>query len=152
MILATVTGHREVENKQFVSTQIGLALKDFNVDCLFQGMAKGVDQLAASVAFKNRVAYVAVRPWAGHKVGPHYDLVLQHATKVVVLDDAIKYPGPWVYMKRNEYMVDRSNFLIAVWDGKTSGGTYSCVKYALKKERPVWRIDPKSCTVGWYVL
>lgn len=34
--------------------------------------------------------------------------------------------------RRNEYMVDNSNYMIALWDG-TSGGTGNCVKYVLKQ-------------------
>ncbi len=35
--------------------------------------------------------------------------------------------------RRNEFMVDRADILVGVWDG-TKGGTYNCIKYAQKDE------------------
>jgi len=49
---------------------------------------------------------------------------------------------PAKMQKRNEYMVDNSNIVIAVWDG-TKGGTYNCVKYAEKLGKEVIIINPK---------
>ena len=43
--------------------------------------------------------------------------------------------------RRNEYMVDKADTLIAVWNG-TSGGTANCVKYAKKKGVDIVRLDP----------
>lgn len=34
---------------------------------------------------------------------------------------------------RNEWMVNRSNIVIALWDGSEKGGTYNCLKYAKSK-------------------
>lgn len=43
--------------------------------------------------------------------------------------------------KRNEYMVDNSDMVIAVWDG-TKGGTYNCVNYAKKNSKEIVQINP----------
>lgn len=40
---------------------------------------------------------------------------------------------PAKMQKRNEYMVDNSDFVIAVFDGEQKGGTFNCIKYALKQ-------------------
>ena len=34
------------------------------------------------------------------------------------------------YMRRNRYMVDQSALVIAVWDGRETGGTAATVQYA----------------------
>lgn len=44
--------------------------------------------------------------------------------------------------KRNEYMVDNCDILIAVWDG-TKGGTGNCVEYARKKDKSIIYLNPK---------
>lgn len=45
--------------------------------------------------------------------------------------------------KRNEFMVDKSKHIIAVWDGST-GGTGNCIKYAKsKKGHIIYRLNPK---------
>lgn len=43
---------------------------------------------------------------------------------------------------RNEYMVDRSSRIIAVYDGRSSGGTRYTLQYALKKGLNSVVIDP----------
>lgn len=43
---------------------------------------------------------------------------------------------------RNEYMVDHSDIVIAVWDGSI-GGTKNCIDYARKLLKEIVRINPK---------
>ena len=43
--------------------------------------------------------------------------------------------------KRNEYMVDKADIVIAVWDG-SSGGTGNCVKYAQKVGKSIVKLNP----------
>ena len=35
--------------------------------------------------------------------------------------------------KRNEYMVDKSDLVIAFWNGEESGGTWNTINYAERK-------------------
>ena len=39
--------------------------------------------------------------------------------------------------KRNRYMVDNSDLVLAVWNGEKRGGTWYTIDYALKKGKPV---------------
>ena len=48
---------------------------------------------------------------------------------------------PWLMQKRNEYMVDLADKVIAVWDS-SKGGTANCVKYAEKVGKEIIRIEP----------
>jgi uncharacterized phage-like protein YoqJ len=52
------------------------------------------------------------------------------------------YPGAWCLHRRNEWMVDHSDVLIAVYNGSQSGGTYSCIQYAEKQNKRIVYIDP----------
>lgn len=45
--------------------------------------------------------------------------------------------------KRNEWMVDNCDILIAVWD-KSPGGTKNCVDYAESKKKQIIYINPKN--------
>ena len=45
--------------------------------------------------------------------------------------------------KRNRYMVDHADLLIAVWDGRPSG-TGKTVQYTQQQGKPALVIDPKS--------
>ena len=44
--------------------------------------------------------------------------------------------------KRNQYMVDNSDILIAVWDKRIKGGTAKTFEYAQKTNKPVIIINP----------
>ena len=48
--------------------------------------------------------------------------------------------------KRNEYMVDNSDYVIAVWNGKPSG-TGNTVKYAKKKNKVALLVNPKTLEI-----
>lgn len=48
---------------------------------------------------------------------------------------------PYLMQKRNEYMVDNSDIVIAVWDGSKSG-TANCIEYAKSKHKEIIYIKP----------
>lgn len=48
--------------------------------------------------------------------------------------------------KRNEYMVDNSDYVIAVWNGKSSG-TCNTVKYARKNNKVVLLVNPQTLEI-----
>lgn len=60
--------------------------------------------------------------------------------KIKGYDEDIYYPAKM--QKRNQYMVDNSDVIIAVWDG-TKGGTANCVSYAKKLGKEIISINPK---------
>lgn len=150
-----VTGHRpeKINNWQFVEAQLAHAFTDFKADLVIQGMAAGVDLTAARIAYVLKIPFWAARPWAGHKPRRaderDYMYAETFAEAVTDVDPSQEYKGPWVYQKRNEWMVDQADMVVAVWDG-TSGGTANCVKYAQKKGKRIWRINPLTHEVGWY--
>ncbi len=106
----------------------------------FSGMALGFDTWAAMACIDLDIPFTAAIPcdgqdsqWPDHS-RMIYHIVLAKAATVVVIS-----PGPyaaWKMQKRNEYMVDNCEILIAAYDG-TPGGTQNCIKYATKVERNV---------------
>lgn len=44
-------------------------------------------------------------------------------------------------LKRNRFMVDNSNFVIAAWNGRKIGGTYYTLNYAKKLNREIILLD-----------
>lgn len=109
-------------------------------------MALGVDTLAAEVCLENNIPLVAAIPFKGQEnIWPKesrekYYSILEQCEYVEYICD----PGyaPWKMNRRNEWMVDHSNKLIAVFDG-SKGGTFNCIQYALKKKKEIVYIDPK---------
>ena len=137
-----LTGHRseDCRSEADVRTRVREALstlpdgpREHVVIC---GMANGYDLWAGTEALRMGCEVWAAKPWAGH--GPRvsdvelYAEVIAGASRVVNVDESEDYKGPWVYHKRNEWMVDNGTHLLAYWSGKEAGGTYACWKYAQK--------------------
>jgi|688.fasta_scaffold40197_4 uncharacterized phage-like protein YoqJ len=150
-----VTGHRpnklgnEYSMDGPVSKRITSSLTDFVLsqkpEMLISGMALGVDLLFAKVAIEHRIPFTAAVPFIGQELRwpqcsrDRYAQILSLASEVVVV-----CPGGYSafkMQKRNEWMVDHCDLLIAVWDG-TSGGTANCVQYAQSTSKEIFRINP----------
>ena len=105
------------------------------------GMALGTDQVfaLAVLELKNEghdillhcaLPYIAQDAvWIEESRKLYHD-ILSKADIVKTVSNETYHP--WVMQKRNEYMVDRANLLLALWDG-SPGGTANRVKYAEKK-------------------
>jgi uncharacterized phage-like protein YoqJ len=112
---------------------------------MISGMALGVDMLWAALAIKEDIPLLAAIPFEGQeKAWPQksqdlYHSLLSKATEVV----AVCPPGyaAWKMQKRNMWMVDNCDLLVAVWDG-TDGGTANCYRYAESVNKPIFRIKP----------
>lgn len=67
-----------------------------------------------------------------------YKKICKAADSVNVISE--KYTN-FCMQKRNEYMVDHSDFVIVVWNGENHGGTYRTFQYAQRKKKPCTVID-----------
>jgi len=149
MIIA-VTGHRseDCEPEGVVRDKLRAAFEDAKPEAVIVGMANGVDLWAGSEALRLGFDVIAARPWATHAPRKDdaelYAFVINGASRVVNVDDAESYVGPWLYHKRNEWMVDNATHVLAYWSGKESGGTYACLRYAMKTEKPIRNIYAQS--------
>lgn len=158
MIIA-VTGHRpkklwgyNTAKPQYA--QVAKALEriiDYlGADALITGMALGFDQVAAEVAeARDDVRFIAAVPFEGQQSNwpylsqHHYFQLLDAAD-----EEKIVCEGGYAPQKmqiRNQYMVDRADVIVALWDG-TPGGTKNCLAYAAKQAKPIFRMNPKAVT------
>jgi len=108
--------------------------------CFYGGMAKGFDIIAAELVIKEKnagadIALVSVVPFRGQERGwgshwsERHDEVLQASDKIIVLND--RYISG-CYHERNRFLIDNSDMLICLFNGK-SGGTKYTFNYAEKK-------------------
>lgn len=111
---------------------------------LVTGMAQGVDQWAAEAALSLGIPFVAALPCdemeAAWKpvVQTRFKELLAKARQIVVVS-----PGPykpWKMQRRNEWVVDNCELLLAVHDG-SGGGTFNCLAYADAVRREVRRLQ-----------
>ena len=140
------TGHRpekisstEEEVKAWLEKQIDQAIAD-GYTTFISGCAMGVDIWAGQIVLRKKAEnsslhLIAATPWPGFgarwKDGwkEQYFALLHDADLAVNVCD---HYHKGVFQQRNEYMVDRSNRLIAYYNG-TPGGTRNTIEYAEKK-------------------
>ena len=112
------------------------------------GMALGVDTVFALAVLELKSEEYDIKlhcaipcrnhscKWIKESVDLYNDILRKADFVKLVSDEPYK---PWVMQRRNEYMVDLADKVIAVWDG-TRGGTYNCVKYAEKNNKDIIKI------------
>ena len=116
------------------------------------GMARGVDTMAAQIVLGLReskpelcLKLIAVCPHADQasfwsaKDKQMYNFLLSMADEVVTLEPAYT---PSSFHRRNRYMVDRCDYMIAGYDGVTKGGTASTVAYARRRGKQILMVPP----------
>lgn len=103
---------------------------------VISGMALGWDTAIARAALDLNLKLIAAVPFAGQASRwPQSDratyLRLLRAAHVVHYVSEPGYDAAKMH-KRNEWMVDTAQGLVALWNG-SSGGTANCIRYARRK-------------------
>lgn len=138
---------------RYIYDELESTFTKINPKKIYTGMALGVDTVAAEIAIKMGIPYVACVPFPGQEEvwtpaqQVHYNMLKEFADSVVNVSPGPMQPSK--YQIRNQYMVDNADIVVAVWNG-WKGGTRNCVEYALRQQVPVWRIDPQTQKVGRY--
>lgn len=110
------------------------------------GMALGWDQAITLACFQAGIPYIAAVPFKGqHLMWPQNSQNLY--ISLLLQSDHIEYVcnegyAAWKMQKRNEWMVDRADLILAMWDG-SSGGTGNCIKYAQSKNKQIINLYPE---------
>lgn len=140
------TGHRNLTDEQRKIVTIELVgcveyLINEGYTHFITGMASGVDLLAAGIIlqFKRTNKNIFLEAAVPHQNrlkcnDPNFINILNRSDKVTVIQE--KYDIS-CFMKRNKYMVNNSDIVIAIWDGRKSGGTYNTIKYAESQGKKV---------------
>jgi uncharacterized phage-like protein YoqJ len=146
-LTAAFTGHRppklggysEKVDEQLIALATFAMLKTKPAKVI-SGMALGWDMNVAFAAIRLKIPVVAAVPFKGQeRMWPdqsrgRYNAILKACSEVVIVS-----PGDYASVKmqkRNEWMVNNCDHLIALWDG-SMGGTYNCVAYAQGIKRPL---------------
>ena len=124
-------------------------------DTFYTGMAEGVDLMAAAIILDKKqegadIRIIGVVPFKGQESRwsfeqqKEYNRILNLCDEVHILCE--HYHSKCFFI-RNEFMVDRSKRVIAIYNGD-SGGTRYTVNYAIKKGVPVTCINPKNMEIS----
>lgn len=111
------------------------------------GMAQGADlDFAQSViVLRNQYEYEGITLEAAlpYPVNPAKQLKNCLGTRELVLSECnLKHTVSDHYFrgcmaKRNRYMVDKADLVLAIWNGHESGGTWNTIQYARSKGKPI---------------
>lgn len=155
-MIVAFTGHRpdklggyKLPNDIYIKVckDIDWLLKELNPEKVISGMALGVDQWAANIAYKLGIPFIAAIPFEGQELAwPEASQKTYRILRKLASEEVIVSPGGYSADKmqvRNIWMVDNCHSLIAVWDG-SKGGTGNCVEYAKSVDRKIYQIDPRA--------
>ena len=161
-----ITGHRDVPDqeinsiKKALNQEIKKAVKDgFTV--FLSGFADGVDQYFAEIVLELQkengdLKLIAVLPYRGRVKGlnrrEQTSALLNACTEMVVIQEEYQ---PNVYTQRNRYLVEHSDRVIAVYDGRENGGMVKTIRFVHRlqkelREIPVGlNLDKKRINLGY---
>ncbi len=160
---ACFTGHRpqSIPYLWDEGSELSLRLKDelrnmiidlidnHGVSHFISGMALGVDMIAAEIVLELKKNYPNItlecaipcetqaRKWT-EKYRDRYFSIIEMSDKETLLQT--HYTADCMH-KRNRYMVDKSDYVIAVWNGSSSG-TGKTVLYAKENNKQIIQIKP----------
>ncbi|MGM9641016.1 MAG: SLOG family protein [Faecousia sp.] len=135
--------------KQVLRKQILRLIEKENVTHFISGMAIGVDMYAAEIVLDTKK----------HDPRVTLEIAIPYETQAVKWSEALReryfhiaaqcdketmlqtHYTPDCMGKRNRYLVDHSDLVIAVWSGKSSGRGKT-IRYSLSQGKPVIVIDP----------
>lgn len=172
MPTACFTGHRALNGvyydhanphpnwtilRNYLNTNVRSLIAHQDVSRFISGMAIGVDQLAAEVVIQVRTEYpgitlVGALPFPSqaanwpYQVRQHWSDLLNAANSYHAVSD-----NPYTPQKmqvRNEWMVNESDYVLAVWNGIQQGGTWNCITYARSQDKPVYTLQPMGAAWG----
>ncbi len=163
MLKICITGHRDLVNMKSVKTDIINSLKYFkqidNNLIAISAVAAGADILFADAALSLQIPLQVILPFDLDEYkkdfsGPDLhslERILHQTTYKIVQEGDIKNPETRnkAYLETGQMMVEDSDIVLAVWDGKQAagtGGTGDIVTYAIskKKELHVIKVIRKS--------
>jgi uncharacterized phage-like protein YoqJ len=156
MIIA-VTGHRpdklgneynmDGKYSNFINKEIQKLIDEYKPNKGISGMALGVDTIFAINILYSNIPLIAAIPFEGQEskwIQESKDLYFEILNNPLTEKKYVCEPGyaNWKMQRRNEWMVDHCDVLIAVWNG-SAGGTCNCIKYAKSQKKEIKYINPE---------
>lgn len=162
-LTVAATGHRPQSLQEYGGHTTSLhntlvkfarkTLQDDRPKHMIVGMALGWDQAVAQACIDLDIPFTAAVPFVGqestwlYSSRDRYKRLLTFASRVEIICDKDTIPVPAAMQKRNEWMVDQSQAVMALWNG-SFGGTHNCIRYADKRHVPVTNLWEKF-HAGW---
>ena len=145
---------RCINVKKVLREQIINLIENEGITHFISGMAIGVDMYAAEIVLGLKASYLGITlesaipcesqsaKWSEVLRDRYFDIASKCDKETLIQT----HYSPDCMDKRNRYMVDHADVLIAVWDESPSG-TGKTVRYAHQQGKPVIIINPVSLDV-----
>jgi hypothetical protein len=154
-----MTGHQNIgssESIRWVSRMLEDIISRYKIELGYTSLAIGADQLFARLLKKYKIQYIAIIPsqryertFENKHLKDYFDL-LESAKDIILLD--FKEPCEVAYYEAGKLVVDQSDILIAIWNGRNArglGGTGDIVKYAMGSRKKIIHINPNTYNVSY---
>jgi len=150
-VKAGITGHRNFDDVKvinWVELSIKKIISKYNVSYGYSSLALGTDQIFCEILRNEKINYTAIIPCENYErtfdktTINKYFYLKNCANEVIKLN--FQKPSEFAFEKAGKYIVDISDILIAVWDGKKAkglGGTGDIVNYAIKEHKTIIHIN-----------
>jgi hypothetical protein len=158
MTIVGVTGHQRLrghEDWAWVATQVKDSICHVPLPVVgISSLAIGADQLFAETVLRGGGSIQVVIPFESYadtfSEGDrlNFERLCRLSSQIEVL--ARVGSDEECYMAAGRHVVDSSNLLVAIWNGKPAeglGGTADVVEYAVTKKKRVIHINPTNRTV-----
>lgn len=122
------TGHRAYYDEVDLTT----ILTEIKPSQIISGMADGWDIALAKTSLNLNIPLAAAIPFKDHV--KYWNILNNSLTSShIVCEGGYEV---WKLHRRNEWMADRANLMLAFWDGNKKGGTFNCIEYCKRKNIP----------------
>lgn len=149
-MVVAFTGHRTYQHsaEEELRTTI-LSLYNQGARIFRVGMAEGFDLAAAEAVIEimdqsRDITLEAYVPWQGFNTRfcgqeqERYQRVLKRCNTITVISEGYR---PWVFRERNDRLVEGADYVVAWWNGSSSGTGYT-VRKAQKGRSKVINLYP----------
>lgn len=131
-----------------LKSKIKLAITEYGITNFISGMAIGADldfaETVLKLRRKYRITLECAIPCQNQTLNWNsidklrYESILKRADEINLISEQYT---PECMLKRNRHMVDKSNLIIAVFNGVEKGGTWYTINYAQKENKAIELID-----------
>ena len=133
-----VTGHRPERLKgqeKMIAEWAETELKRLQPSVIYVGMARGADQIIATVAKRMNIPIICCFPFPSiaYWKTPTEQWIMEN-NRVICISPHYSKKSYWL---RDKYMIDNADKLLCVWDGVGSGGTFITRNYAIQQGKEI---------------
>ena len=142
-----ITGHRQtgISHTAVCSAirELTLAAIADGANHFYMGCSWGVDLIAGQVWSDMLLDWTAVKPCADHGVSVWSEVMMEYRDRIISnaqeIETLRERYEPGCLNDRNKWMVDHSEIVMGIFDGRRRGGTKHCLSYARRQgKRVIW--------------